>query len=260
MTGGNIILMARRRAKLTQRELAQRVGCQQATIARWECGDRLASYEDVQNAAAACGLALDVHLAHADRSWWSQIATQLDREPVQRVRGLTPPGGFDAVPVLQVLTDTRLPAIVIGEVAGALHGWPLVLGRDAVEICTKAGGSGLGAVIAHLKAREIAESAYELPSGGRLIVTEVPSGTSGFSNLVRGAERVEVDGGVVRVASLLDLLRIADASSDPDARRHALAYGAVLDVLCSQRQGRSDHELSSEERVEAWLSHQTPVT
>lgn len=37
-----------------------------------------------------------------------------------------------------------------------------------------------------------------------------------------------------RVASLLDLLRIADASSDPDARRHALAYGAVLDVLYAQ--------------------------
>jgi transcriptional regulator with XRE-family HTH domain len=235
MTGGNLILMARRRAKLTQRELAQRVGCQQATIARWECGDRLASYEDVQNAAAACGLALDVHLAHADRSWWSQIATQLSREPVQRVLGLTPPGGFDAVPVLQVLADTHLPAIVIGEVAGALHGWPLVLGGDAVEICTKAGGSGMGAVIAHLKAREIAESAYS-------------------------AERVEVDGGAVRVASLLDLLRIADASLDPDARRHALAYGAVLDVLYAQRQARSDHELSSEERVEAWLSHQTPVT
>ena len=69
-----------------------------------------------------------------------------------------------------------------------------------------------------------------------------------------------VDGGAVRVASLLDLLRIADASSDPDARRHALAYGAVLDVLYAQRQVRSDHELSREERVEAWLSHQTPVT
>jgi hypothetical protein len=134
-----------------------------------------------------------------------------------------------------------------------------VLDGDAVEICTKAGGSGIGAVIAHLKAREIAESVYELPSGGRLILTEAPPGTSGFSDLARGAEPVEVDGGTVRVAGLLDLLRIADASSDPDARRHALAYGAVLDVQCAQRQTRPARELSSEERVEAWLTHQAPV-
>jgi transcriptional regulator with XRE-family HTH domain len=259
MFGGDLILMARRRAHLTQRELAQRIGCRQATIARWERGDRLASYEDVQNAAAACGLALDVHLTREDRSWWPQIAAQLDCEPAQRVRRLTPPGGFDAVPVLQALTDPRLPAIVLGEVAGALHGWPLVLDGDAVEICTKAGESGMGPLVAGFEAREIAEGVYELPSGGRLIVTEAPPGTSGFSDLARGTEPVEVDGGTVRVAGLLDLLRIADASSDSDARRHALAYGAVLDVQCAQRQTRPARELSSEERVEAWLTHQAPV-
>jgi transcriptional regulator with XRE-family HTH domain len=254
MTGGDLILMARRRAHLTQRELAERIGCQQATIARWERGDRLASYEDVQNAAAACGMTLDVHLAREDRSWWPQIATQLDCEPTQRVRRLTPPGGFDAVPVLRVLAETHLPAIVIGEAAGALHGWPLVLGGDAVEICAKAGGNGLGALIARLKAREIAEGINELPSGGRLIVTETPPGTSGFGDLSRSAESIEVDGGALRVAGLLDLLRIVDASSDPDARRRALAYGAVLDVQYAQHQTQPARELSSKERVEAWLS------
>jgi hypothetical protein len=139
-------------------------------------------------------------------------------------------GGFDAVPVLQVLADTRLPAIVIGEVAGAPHGWPLVLGGDAVEICTKAGGSGMGAVIAHLKAREIAESAHELPSGGRLIVTEAPPGTSGFSNLVRSAERVEVDGGAVRVASLLDP-RTASISGRPSLGKERPVTLVVLPVV-----------------------------
>jgi transcriptional regulator with XRE-family HTH domain len=259
MIGGDLILMARRRAHLTQRELAQLIGCQQATIARWERGDRLASYEDVQNVAAACGLTLDVHLAREDRSWWPQIAAQLDREPAQRVRELTSPGDFDAVPVLQVLADTRLRAIVIGEVAGALHGWPLVLSGEVVEICAKADQDGMSAVVARLKAREIAESVYELPSGGRLIDTDAPPGTSGIGDLARSAEPVEVDGGTVRVAGLRDLLRIADASSGPDARRHALALRAVLDVQYAQHQARPARELSNEERVKAWLSHQTPV-
>jgi hypothetical protein len=57
---------------------------------------------------------------------------------------------------------------------------------------------------------------------------------------------------------LRDLLRIADASSAPDARRHALAYRAVLDVQSAQREARAVDDRSDEERIEAWLSRQTP--
>jgi transcriptional regulator with XRE-family HTH domain len=223
MKGGDLISMARRRAQLTQRELAERIGCRQATIARWERGDRQVSYEDVQVVVQACGLQLDAHLAVEDQSWWPQIAAQLDCAPVERVRRLTPPGDFDAVPVLETLTDIGESAIVIGEVAGALHGWPLVLGSDAVEVCARASEDVTGTVL----------------------VTESPPGTAGFGDLARGAKPVEVGDGTVQVAGLLDLLRIADASPDPNARRHALVYQAVLDV---QRAGR-----------EAWLSQQTPV-
>src|SRR5580693_5220604 len=106
MNGGDLILMARRRAGLTQRELAERIDCRQATIARWERGDRQASYEDVQAIARACELQLDAHLAPEDRSWWPQIAVQLDRTPAERVRRLTPPAAFDVVPVLTALADT----------------------------------------------------------------------------------------------------------------------------------------------------------
>src|ERR1700722_16046706 len=123
MKGGALILMARRRAGLTQRDLAERVGCRQATIARWERGDRDPSYEDVTEAVAACGLQLDAHLAREDRSWWPQIAAQLAVAPAERVRRLTPPGTLDVVPVLEALADARAPAVVIGEVAGAVHGW-----------------------------------------------------------------------------------------------------------------------------------------
>src|ERR1700677_1359899 len=261
MRGGDLILMARRRAGLTQRELAERIECRQATIARWERGDRQASYEDVQCVVEACGLQLDAHLAREDRSWWPQIAVQLDYEPMERVRRLTPPGAFDAVPVLEALADTAVSAIVLGEVAGALHGWPLVLGTGTVEVCATA-EDALSVALDRLGAGgagRAAGGAYELTRGGRLIVTVLPPGTAGFGDLARDASTIEIGGGGVRVAGLRDLLRIADASPEPSARRHALAYQAVLDVQRARREMRPAEKVSDEERIRAWLGRQTPV-
>jgi transcriptional regulator with XRE-family HTH domain len=237
MKGGDLISMARRRARFTQRELAERVGCRQATVARWERGDRQASYEDVQLAVRVCGLQLDAHLEREDRSWWPQIAAQLDCEPVERVRRLTPLGVGDVVPVLEALAEIAAPAIVIGEVAGALHGWPLVLGGETVEACARAGEDVTGAVF----------------------VTETPPGTAGFGDLARSAKSIEVANGTVQVAGLLDLLRIADASPAPDARRYALAYQAVLDVQRARAEAGPVESSSDQEKIQAWLSQQTPV-
>ena len=246
--------MARRRAGLTQRELAEGVGCQQATIARWERGDREPAWEDVQAVAEACGLQVDVHLAGEDRGWWGQIAVQLGLAPVERVRRLRAPGGVDVVPVLESLAGSGVPAIVIGEVAGALHGWPLALGGGAVEVCAPAAGNTDPTTGA---ADQIHEAlGARLPGDGSVLVTEIPPGTGGFGDLARDAEPIGIStaprgkgartgepesmgagGGTVLVASLLDLLRIADASpAGADGRRHAQAYGAVLDVLESAQQ------------------------
>jgi transcriptional regulator with XRE-family HTH domain len=62
MRGGDYVLMARRRAGLTQRDLAERLGVRQATIARWERGDRQIGIEGVEAVAGACGLHLEAHL------------------------------------------------------------------------------------------------------------------------------------------------------------------------------------------------------
>jgi len=122
-------MMARRRAGLTQRQLAERLGLRQATIARWERGDRSVSVDDVALVAHACGLQLDAHLLVEDRSWWPQIAMQLELDPLERVRRLTPPGAPDIAAGLSELAGAGVLGLVIGEVGGALHGWPLVLVR-----------------------------------------------------------------------------------------------------------------------------------
>ena len=113
-------MMARRRAGLTQRQLAELLGLRQATIARWERGDRGVSVDDVELVAHACGLQLDAHLLVEDRSWWPQIATQLELDPLERVRRLTPPGAPDIAAGLSELAAAGVFGLVIGEVAGAL--------------------------------------------------------------------------------------------------------------------------------------------
>ena len=251
--------MARQRAHLSQRALAERIGCRQATIARWERGDRLASYDDVRRAVSACGLALDVRLTHEDRSWWPQIAEQLSLSFAQRIRRLVPAGGDGIVSVLGALSVARVRAVIIGEVAGALQGWPLVLGGETVEVCARANEGALSSALEVLDVQEMASGVYRCPDGLRVIVNDVPPGTSGYGDLVRGAELIDLEGADLQTGGLLDLLRIADASQDSDARRHALALRTVLDVKRSQEEFRWEDDLSSGERIGRWINRQTPV-
>lgn len=256
MTGGDLILMARRRAGLSQRELADLVGCRQATIARWEHGDRRPSFGDVQAAAAACALNLDVHLTPQDRSWWPQIAEQLDLAPLDRVRRLSPsPALADQ---LEQLARDPLPAIVIGEVAGALHGWPLALSDRPLELCVRPNPTWR----APAAPRAATRPGHSQATGQTetALLTPEPPGTAGFGDLARGAVTFQIDAEEVRAAGLLDLLRIADASPDPAARRHALAYQKVLDVHRARQDSAHADQRSPEHRISEWLSRQTPVT
>lgn len=79
--------MARQRAGFTQRQLAERLGLRQATIARWERGARQVGVGVVEAVATACALHLDAHLRVDDRSWWPQIALQLERDPLDGFGG-----------------------------------------------------------------------------------------------------------------------------------------------------------------------------
>lgn len=86
MRGGDLIREARRRAGLTQRELAELLGTTQSAIARLERGHTEPSYERVAEAARACGLELVPQLFPADDADWSVASTNLAVEPDARVR------------------------------------------------------------------------------------------------------------------------------------------------------------------------------
>jgi transcriptional regulator with XRE-family HTH domain len=86
MGGGHLVFEARRRARLTQRELAHRAGVSQPTIARIESGVVEPSFRRVGELVAHCGFDVRVNLVPTDDSDWSVAQVNLQLSPDARVR------------------------------------------------------------------------------------------------------------------------------------------------------------------------------
>jgi transcriptional regulator with XRE-family HTH domain len=247
----DIVVIARRRAGLTQQELGGRFGTSQVTVARWESGTTEPKFQTVQEVVAACELDLTLGLATADEgSWTSLIHEQLGREPAERVRHLSR-DRFDRVAALELLGAVGLRAVVVGEVAGALHGWPLILSDE-----------GTLDLVVHPEDRGLAEetvlAAAVEPDRVRLL--DAPAGTHGFADLARAAVEVTVGGSAVEVAGLVDLLRIALTDPASYSQRFALALDATLQLTVRGASPAENRPPSLQERcarADAWLAKQT---
>ena len=86
MQANVIVLESRRRAGITQRELADRAGVSQPTIARIESGWTHPTFDRVRRLVEACGLELRVALVEADDADWSLARSNLTLDPQARVR------------------------------------------------------------------------------------------------------------------------------------------------------------------------------
>ena len=86
LLGNDLVREARRRAGLTQRELAERAGTTQSAIARLESGKTAPSFESVVALVRAAGLDLEVALVEADDA---------DQWQADALRGLTPQQRLD---------------------------------------------------------------------------------------------------------------------------------------------------------------------
>ena len=237
MRSADLLIAGRRRAGLSQEQLASRLGRTQPTIARWESGYQHPPLESVVEALHACGLELTVGMARYDDSYDTLIAGQLLMEPVDRVTRLARrTAGFDPIGMLHELSkDARF--VVIGRVAGAFNGWPVMLGTpllhvvpaeasvDAIEqAARRLGGEPVGEGEDHAQR-------WVLASGTELQVSAAPRGTHGYSDLARDAKSVQIAPAVsVQVASLIDLIRIAEASTGPDGRLFVPALWATLEI------------------------------
>jgi len=88
MTGGRLIAEARKRAGITQAELAARLGTHQSVVARWETGRTRPDFDIVQRAVRAAGFDLGVSLSPADDHDLALIRRELDRRPHERLAEL----------------------------------------------------------------------------------------------------------------------------------------------------------------------------
>lgn len=242
MSGGDVIAIGRRRAELSQRSLARRLGVPQSTVARWEAGDHEPSLASVERALEACGLAVIVGIANGDDSYAHQIAAQLRLSPSERVRQLGRRLSLSPVEIAGVLAVHEVRYVLIGEVAGAVHGWPITLDSgdyllvpddeprnlEALErAAASLGGTGgqvddpFGGFDTRLR--------WNLLGNQALVASVEPAGSRGYRDLLRDAEVVALDAAFVQVASLRDLIRLADASLRERDRAFTPALWATLD-------------------------------
>ena len=86
MSGGSLIREARRRAGLTQQQLAERLGTTQSALARIESGRTEPSFRRVVEIVRACGLDLEPRLVESDDADWSVASRNLSLDVDTRVR------------------------------------------------------------------------------------------------------------------------------------------------------------------------------
>lgn len=177
-------------------------------------------------------------LANYDDSYHVDVSHRLRDEPPTRLRKLAKYSSFDHVAPLAALERHQVDYVLIGWVAGALHGWPIMLTRyDCVEIVPapgQANQSRLGRAFAELAAHALPVDddhrgthtihPWELGSGGQVLITPTPAGTRGYRDLQRDVGRLPVDADTtVQVASLVDMIRISEASPRSMDRRVRIA-------------------------------------
>jgi hypothetical protein len=76
---------------------------------------------------------------------------------------------------------------------------------------------------------------WVFPTGAELHVSTMPRGTHGYRDLARDATSMLIAPEVaVQVASLIDLIRIAEASTGPDGRTFVPALWATLETQQSR--------------------------
>ena len=140
---------------------------------------------------------------------------------------------FEPLGSLRVLSDHGVRYVVIGGIAGATHGSPSV--TQDLDVCYERSpenleqlATALGSIHARLRGADddvpFSLDAKTLAAGGHFtFLTDlgdldclgIPAGTLGYDDLVKDAVDIDLDGLVVAVASIDDLIRMKRAAGRP---------------------------------------------
>jgi hypothetical protein len=142
--------------------------------------------------------------------------------------------------------------MVVGETAGALHGWPLMLD----------GPGGIDLLVHGEDRRHVEEALAPAPNRERVRLLELLPGTWGYGDLARNCVPMDIDGTMVQVGALIDLLRVAHSEQGGFSGEFALALDATLQ-LTERLRNSSDtgpHQLTEQQarrEADRWLARQT---
>jgi nucleotidyltransferase AbiEii toxin of type IV toxin-antitoxin system len=156
---------------------------------------------------------------------------------------------FDPVRILRVLNERQVRYVLVGGMAAAMRGSPVITGD--VDVCYAPDRDNLERLASalrdlHARLRGVEEGvsflldARTLQAGdaftfvtseGPLDVLGEPSGSGGFEQLDQSASDMDVAGLTIRVASLDDLIAMKRASRRPKDLVDLEWLGAVRDEL-----------------------------
>lgn len=88
MKVSELIKVARKRAGLTQAQLAEKTGTSQPAIARWEAGDRDPGFSTLQRLIRACDLEMSIALNQTDSHDLGLALQTREMTPGQRVESM----------------------------------------------------------------------------------------------------------------------------------------------------------------------------
>lgn len=217
-----MIRRARADAGMTQAELANRAGLGQSAIARLERGGANPTVATLDNVIAATGhrliLAAEPRRASFDEG---QLLERLAMTPAQRVR---------ADEILRRLVQRGVDFVVVGGIAAELHGSARTTSDLAITFATDdANLAALGDVLTALGVRleEVDEQVPFVPDAetlrrverlalvtslGGLDLRSCPPGAPPYEELRRDADRYDLGGFNVSVASIDDLIAMLQAA------------------------------------------------
>jgi len=148
---------------------------------------------------------------------------------------------LDPWAALGALERYRVSYVLIGELAGAIHGSDDVARRIEITPSLKPDNlARLADALSELGVRDSHDAVDDLGAeapmacttrAGVIAIVPTPTGSRGYDDLRRAATREPIGSGVrPSVASLADLIRLADAPGDPELQARGAALRRVAEL------------------------------